>query len=85
MKVHTVHIVHIFFTDTLSLFLPRFHFNNNIYNIINYIIYIIIGGEDSIFRGVCVEYGEYVYYVYREIMFMIAISGRLRYLLCECL
>ena len=40
-------------------------------------MYYYYWGEDSIFRGVCVEYGEYVYYVYREIMFMIAISGRL--------
>ena len=53
MIAYTVHIVHIFFTDTLSLFLPRFHFNNNIYNIIDYIIYIIIG-EKTQYLGVSV-------------------------------
>ena len=61
VKVHIVHIFHIYFTDTLYPPPPHFYFNNNkYYNI----IFIIIGKKSVCLEGVYVENVEYVYYVY---------------------
>ena len=61
VKVHIVHIFHIYFTDTLYPLPPHFYFNNNKYYKYNIYYY---WEEERVLEGVYVENVEYVYYVY---------------------
>ena len=68
VKVHIVHIFHIYFTDTLYPFPPHFYFNNNKYYKYNIYYY---WEEERVLEGVYVENVEYVYYVY-----LVSFSGK---------
>ena len=77
VKVHIVHIFHIYFTDTQYPLSPHFYFNNNKYYKYNIYYY---WEEERVLEGVYVENVEYVYYVYL-VSFSekcLEVSGKLR-------